>query len=288
MTIQAVSETPVTSVVIPTRERPGYLDVALTSIVPQARHARAEVIVVSDGPDPSTARVAERHGVKLVALDAALGINASRNAGANAARGELIVFTDADVDAPGDWLRALIEGAHANPDVEVFGGPIRARLEGGGPRACGREPAPITTLYAGGEDRDVDRVWGANMAIRRSAFERIGSFDDGLSGRGDEEEWELRYLAAGGRIRYIAAAGLDHRRTPRDARLSVLVRAAYRQGRESREHDSRRGRARPIPTEVRILAGCAWHTIRRRCAFGLVMGARAAGSLRAALPGRRR
>lgn len=283
-----MSEPPVASVVIPTRERPGYLDVALASIVPQARRAGAELIVVSDGPDLPTATVAGRHGARLVTLDARRGINASRNAGVDASRAELIVFTDADVDAPDTWLQAIVDGARRNPEIDVFGGPIHARLEGGGPRACGRESAPITTLDAGKEDRDIERVWGANMAIRRRAFERIGRFEDSLSGRGDEEEWELRYRAGGGRIRYIAAGGLDHRRTAPDARLSVLVRAAYRQGRESREHDIRTGHPRPIPTELRIIAGCAWHTARRRCAFGIVMGARAAGSLRAALPERRR
>lgn len=259
---------------------------ALSSIVPQVLRAGAEVLVVSDGPDPPTAAVAERHGVKVVTLEAPHGINAARNTGAEAARSDLVVFTDADVEAPDGWLEALIKGARGNPEVEVFGGPIHARLEGGGPRACGREPAPITTLDAGGSDRDVPRVWGANMAIRRSAFDRIGRFDDALSGRGDEEEWELRYLDGGGRIRYLADAWLDHRRTPDDSRLGVLVRAAYRQGREAREHDIRTGQARPLRTELRILAGCAWHTARRRCAYGVVMGARAAGSLRASISGR--
>jgi GT2 family glycosyltransferase len=282
-----MTETPIASIVIPTRDRPEYLGVALQSIVPQAKEAGAEVIVVSDGPDPPTAAVAERHGARLVTLPEQLGINPARNAGVEAARAELIVFTDADVETPAGWLAALLGGARANPDLEVFGGAIRARLEGGGPRACGREPAPITTLDAGARDRDVPRVWGANMAIRRSAFERIGLFDDALSGRGDEEEWELRYIRAGGRIRYLAAAGLDHRRTARDARLRVLVRAAYQQGRESRQHDIRTGQERTLRSELRILAGCAWHTLRRRCAFGIVMGARAAGSLRGGLTDRR-
>jgi GT2 family glycosyltransferase len=125
------------------------------------------------------------------------------------------------------------------------------------------------------------------MAIRRSAFERVGYFQDELSGRGDEEEWLLRYRASGGRIRYLAEAGLDHRRNARDARLRALTRAAYSQGREARRHDVRAGKERPLRAELRILAGCLWHTARRRCAYGIVMGARTAGSLREALAGRR-
>jgi len=121
------------------------------------------------------------------------------------------------------------------------------------------------------------------MAIRRSAIERLGGFDPSLLGRGDEEEWEYRYVAAGGRIRYLAAAGLDHRRARADARISALVRAAYGQGREARRHDRRFGHARSPGLDLRILVGCVWHTLRRRCAYGVVMGARAAGGLREAL-----
>jgi GT2 family glycosyltransferase len=281
-----VPDTPPASIVIPTLAAADYLEVTLRSVLPQARAAGAEVIVVSDGPDRSTATVTERHGAQLVTLPERRGLNAGRNAGIRAASSDLIVFIDQDIDAPAGWLDALVEGARANPQAEVFGGPITARLEGG-PRGCGREPAPITTLDAGPEDRDVPLVWGANMAIRRSAFDRLGPFDESLHGRGNEDDWEYRYAAAGGRIRYLARAGLDHRRAAPDARLSVLTRHAYEQGRESRRHDLRVGRVRPISAELRTLAGCAWHTVRRRCSYGIVMGARVAGSLREALVERR-
>jgi glycosyltransferase involved in cell wall biosynthesis len=277
---------PSASILIPTLAAADYLDVTLASVMPQANAARAEVIVVSDGPDQPTAEVTRRHGAQLVSLAEQQGLNAARNAGIKAARSELLVFIDQDIDAPPGWLDALLEGAREYPECEVFGGPIRARLEGG-PRGCGREPAPITTLDAGTDDCDVPLVWGANMAIRRSAFERLGSFDEVLHGRGNEEDWQFLYTRGGGRIRYLARAGLDHRRAAPDARLSVLARHAYGQGREARRHDVRVGKPRPVRRELRTLAGCAWHTVRRRCAFGIVMGARTAGSLREAIVERR-
>jgi len=275
-------EKPVASILIPCLPAPEYLDVALTSVMPQARAAGAEVIVISDGPHESTAAVAERHGARLVALPRREGLNRARNAGLGEAAGELLVFIDQDVEAPSGWLDAMLEGARAYPEYEVFGGPITARLENG-LHGCGREPPPITTLDAGPHDRDLALVWGANMAIRRSAFDRIGWFDDALSGRGDEEEWELRYAAAGGRIRYLARAGLYHRRSAADARLGALVSAAYTQGREVRRHGVRIDDPRPLRAELRTIAGCAWHTIRRRCPYGIVMGARAAGAVRETL-----
>lgn len=278
-----MSVTPTASIVIPTRARPSYLDVTLASLIPQARSADAEVLVVSDGLDPETAAIVERHGARVVSLPEPRGANAARNAGVRAARGDLIVFVDDDVEAPPGWLVAVLDGVHSYPHREVFGGPIRARLEGGGPRACGREGAPITTLDLGPNDCDTSFVWSANMAIRRSAFDRVGPFDETIYGRGEEEEWQRRYASRGGTVRYLAHAGLDHRRTAGDSTVRSLARAEYWLGRTSRRYNIRRGTVRPLRSELLLLARCAWHTVRRRCAIGIVMGAHSLGRLREAL-----
>jgi glycosyltransferase involved in cell wall biosynthesis len=267
--------------VIPTRRRPDYLDVALRSIAPQAVELNAEVIIVSDGDDAATRHLADHHGARLIVLDPPRGANAARNAGIAAAVSDLVVFSDDDVDAPPGWLQAMITGADSAPDIDVFGGPIEARLEGGGPRACGREGAPITTLDLGPVDRDVPLVWSANMAIRRAALERVGPFDESLHGRGEEEEWERRYTSEGGVIRYLAAAGLEHRRTADDARVGRLARAAYALGQSARAYDVRKGVAPSPRAELRVLIGSAWHVARRRCAVGVVLAAHAVGRLRA-------
>ena len=128
--------------------------------------------------------------------------------------------------------------------MQVFTGPIRARLEGreGWSRhSCGREGPPITTLDLGSEDTDrVRYAWGANMAIRRAALERIGPFDVTLEHAGDEQEWQDRLTAAcgDGRVLYVAAAALDHRRAGPDARLRALARAARLRGRAARSFDA--------------------------------------------------
>jgi glycosyltransferase involved in cell wall biosynthesis len=273
---------PSASIVIPTRRRAGYLDVALDAIVPQARQVGAEVLVVSDGDDEPTASVARRHEVRLLILPQG-GANAARNAAIRETSGDPIVFVDDDVEPPAGWLQSLLAGVRAAPDRDVFGGPIHARLEGGGPRACGREPAPITTLDLGAEDRDVSFVWSANMAVRRRIFSQVGMFDETISGRGEEEEWEQRYAAAGGRIRYVASAALDHRRAAPDASVTALSRSAFALGRTARRNDVRKRAAPPISRELRTLAGCLWHIVRRRCAVGAVMLAESAGRLREAL-----
>jgi GT2 family glycosyltransferase len=280
-----VSSQPTASIVIPTSGRPDYLRVTLASVAPQAQAHGAEVLVVNDGGDRATGAVAAGYGARVVDLAAPGGPNAGRNAGVRAARSELIVLLDDDVDVPAGWLAAMLEGVAGSPERDVFGGPIRARLEGGGPRSCGREPAPITTLDHGPGDRDVELVWSANMAIRRPALDRVGEFDEALRGRGEEEDWERRYTALGGTIRYLAKAGLDHRRSVADSTLTSLARSAYGHGRAARRYDLRKGEPPSVAAELRTLAGCGWHVIRRRCANGIVMGAQAAGRLREALAG---
>lgn len=268
---------------IPTRGRPGYLGIALASVVPQATRRGAEVIVVNDGAEPASDAVARERGARVVPLGRRSGISAGRNAGAAAATGELLILIDDDIEAPAGWLDALLAGAASYREYDVFGGPILPVLEGGGPRACGREPPPITSLDLGSADRDAEVVWGANMAIRRRALEAVGPFDDALSGCGDEEEWLSRYRARGGRVRYLAAAGVRHRRTAGDATVRALARAAYARGRAARRYDAHRGERPPATAELRTLAGCAWHTARRRCAIGIVLAAHSAGRLREAL-----
>jgi glycosyltransferase involved in cell wall biosynthesis len=285
--ICGVPGAPTASIVIPTRGRPGYLQVTLVSVGEQARAAGAEVLVVLDGPDAASEAVAVRHGARAVTLPEPAGLNAARNAGVRGAQSDLIVLIDDDIRADPQWLAALLAGTRHAPGYGVFGGPIRAELEGGGPRACGREPPPITTLDLGSSDCDAQHVWGANMALRRSAYDLAGPFDERLAGRGDEEEWERRYAAGGGRVRYIAGASVVHRRERADARLRALCAAAYALGRTARRNDVRKHAAPPAWFEFRVLAGCAWHTARRRCAYGIAMGAHSAGRIRELLAGPR-
>lgn len=268
---------PVVSVVVPTHDRAEYLRVTLDSLNAQDIAQPYELIVADDGSRDSTPSVAHQAGARYVRYDPPRGPNVARNEGARAALAELIAFVDDDVWAPPGWLRSLVDGAARHPEADAFGGPIRARLEGPAPRSCGRELPPITTLDLGPEDREAELVWSANMLVRRDALERVGEFDAALPTGGDEEDWLRRLREQGGTVVYLAGAALDHRRAGDDARLGNLMRSAYRRGRNMRAYDTRRGVAPPLSRELLTLAGCGWHTLRRACPQGLVMGAHSAG-----------
>ena len=252
--------------------------------MPQASAVGAEVIVVDDGPQISTRTVAEAHGATYISEGAGDGLNAARNRGVAASDAELLIFTDDDVEVRAGWLRALLDGAAEQPEqVGVFGGPIHAKIEDHRFRACGHEGWPITTTELGPSDGDCVFAWGSNMMIRRSAFDSTGPFDPLLAGGGDEQEWEERWRATGGRIRYLAAAALDHVRSGDDSRLSSLCATARSRGRVARRFDETRGRAPGLPAELRTFAGCLWHGPRRLCAMGPVTAAHSWGRIESAI-----
>jgi len=275
---------PSASILFPTRRRRDYLAVALASVAPQAAAHGAEIVVVEDDPaDPATERIAAAGGARYIAHGASRGLNAARNTAVAEAGSDLLCFLDDDVEVWPRWLEAILAAARAHPEHEVIGGPIRPRLEGSRLHSCGREPLPVTSLDLGSEDRDADFVWGANFTVRRRAFERVGWFNAELGLYGDEEDWQRRLRAAGGRIRYVAAAGVDHRRTGADARVRALSAAAFQRGRASRRYDAYKGVAPPLAAELRTLAGCVWHVPRRACGVGIVLSALTAGRLRETL-----
>jgi GT2 family glycosyltransferase len=286
--------TPSASIVIPTRMRLDYLRVALGSIAPQAASAQAELVVVDDGGASEPAHELARHfGARYEPHPRPLGLNVARNTGVARSAGELVVFVDDDIEVRQGWLGALLHAAREHPSVEVFTGPILPRLEGSAPHSCGREGAPITTLDLGPEDTPARYAWGANMAIRRRALERVGPFDVSLEHGGDEQEWQERLRAEppangnaqAGVVLYVAGAALYHRRNAADARLGPLSRAAYARGKAARRFDAWRGTAPSLERELLTLTGCFGHVLRRRCPAGLTMVAHSSGRLVEAIRG---
>ncbi len=285
--MEGTDTSPLASVVVPTRDRPDYLEITLQSLKNQQLHHLLYEIVVVD--DASKAGVVERVvqsclgssvDWKTVRLDTHSALNAARNAGIEASAGDLVVFVDDDVETPENWLASYVMAAQRYPEYEAFSGPIRAKLEGLKLSFCGRDKPPITTQEYGSEDTQIDRAWGANMAIRRSAFDRVGLFDANYkSYGGDEEEWEERLLKDGGKIMYISDASLWHRRSRNDSTLKALTSAAFRQGKGLREYDRMRGDTKPLAQELKIFAGCLGHSVRYRCANGLIMAAHSAGRI---------
>jgi hypothetical protein len=257
---------------------------------------------VDDAGSSEEARaLTERFGARYEPHSQPLGLNVARNTGVERSTGELVVFVDDDVEVGEGWLDALLAAAGEHPEREVFTGPILPRLEGSPPHSCGREEPPITALDLGPDDTPTPFAWGANMAIRRIALERVGPFDVSLEHGGDEQEWQERLRAeptsrarSGGGdeqaagstdadVLYVAHAALHHRRSPADARLRSLCRAAFARGKAARRFDAWRGVAPSLGREFVTLAGCLGHVVRYHCPAGLTMVGHSAGRMREAM-----
>jgi glycosyltransferase involved in cell wall biosynthesis len=165
----------VISIVIPVRNGARTLDDCLQAACAAALPDH-EVIVVDDGSSDESAAIAARHPCRLVRLEGGRGASAARNAGAAAARGETLFFTDADcVLGPQTLPRVTAALEDAGPRA-VVGGTYETR-----PCDPGFFPAFQAVFINYHETRrpdDPDYVATHAMAIRSADFRASGGFDE--------------------------------------------------------------------------------------------------------------
>lgn len=268
---------PFASVVVPTWNRAEVLQDCLRTLRAQDYSAdRFEILVVDDGSPDRTAEVVRPFlamgvpEVRYVRLEHG-GLNAARNAGIAAARGNPVCFVDDDVDVPAGWLAALVEAVARHPDSGCFGGPVRLRFEAPPPRICEMESwRGESALDYGAVEREVPNVNGCNMAVCRWAFDKVGLFDAAMPVYGDETEWQRRLTRAGIPITYVPGAWLWHRRTAEDVRPLTMLKRRFRRGVGYVAFADRVGEPVVLWPQLWPIPFYLLHAVRRRC-FGAVL-----------------
>jgi GT2 family glycosyltransferase len=187
--------------------------------------------VVDNAPatDESHRLVQERFAEVRYVVEPRPGLNWARNRAIEAARGELIAFTDDDVVVDAEWTAALLAVFTADPAVMAVTGlivPLELETE-----------AQVVFELMGGFGRGFNRSWyrlhpdprqrnwhhlgagrfgaGANMAFRKTLFTAIGGFDPaldvgtGTEGGGDLEMF-FRLVQEGHTLVYEPAALVRH------------------------------------------------------------------------------
>jgi GT2 family glycosyltransferase len=277
---------PVASVIVPTRDRARMLDTCLRSLIAQEIEEDYEIVVVENGSSVSAAVVesvqaaAGRHVVVRYLRQDSLWANAARNRGCASAHSDLLCLVDDDTEVPPGWLAALVQGARTYPQAGALGGPILLRIEGDEPLHCRTDQLPETQLDRGSAIVWDQKLWGANLALRRSALDRVGPFLQERKGMGDEEEWEDRLLAAGGHTLYLPDAWLWHRRTQAELGRRYLMRRSYRFGYDQVPYRQGRGYRVTIFSEMtRVIRGLG-HAALFGCFYGLLRACRHWGATR--------
>lgn len=205
-----MTPTPRLSVIVPAHGAAHLLPDTLTALAASTLpRASWELIVVDDASRDETARVAAPYADLVLTLPApARGPGGARNAGAARARGEWLVFIDADVRVHPDTL-ARFAAAGDDDIVAVFGSYDDA------PAASGLISEYRNLLHRYVHLRgagDAETFWAGCGAVRRDAFEAIGGFDTQRFPRPQIEDIELGYRLRdrGGRIRLDPAIQGTH------------------------------------------------------------------------------
>lgn len=179
------------SVVVPARNGGQLLARQLAALLAQDYAGSYEVVIADNGStDGSTdsANFSEAGKIRVVDASATAGVGAARNVGVRAARGDQIVLCDADdVVCPG-WVSAMA-GAF-DSGAQCVGGVVERYYPGG--EWIARDSGVYELFWPG-------RPWpiGANCGFTRQVFDRVGGFDEGFLGGGDETDFFWRADMAG-------------------------------------------------------------------------------------------
>ncbi len=198
---------PLISVVIPACDASKGLGACLDALerqtVPRQRY---EIIVVHDGPvDATIETAADRQGVASLSQPHK-GAAAARNLGAKHARGDILLFTDADCIPDPNWIEAMT-APFANQEITGVCGVVRTRQSGLVPRFIQLE-YDYRYRNIARHDR-IDFVNTGTAGYRRQVFMDSGGFREDLLGA-EDAEFSFRLASTGHKLVFAPEAIVYH------------------------------------------------------------------------------
>ncbi|MDO8953190.1 MAG: glycosyltransferase [Draconibacterium sp.] len=216
------------SIIVCTYNRSNSLKDTLHSLRQQVVHKiqlKWELIVVDNNSNDTTPEVVknlQQDWPELSYLfEKSQGLSHARNLGIASAKGEFILFTDDDVLPESNWLETTIMGMEKY-QADACGGYIAPIWET-------PPPSWLTDRFYGFLAIKTDRVddyfinnlkqvpFGANMAFRKSIFQKIGLFDTNRGRKGmtlasgEDEELFERILAAELIVVFLGQSRVHHK-----------------------------------------------------------------------------
>ena len=254
MSPAATSPDPVVSVIISTRDRAHYLTEVLRTLVAQDCDVPFEVVVIDNGSTDGTSELlrewCSRDSRIRTAYEPRPGLSRGKNAGIRIARAPLLLFTDDDVQVHPRWVAAYHElfSGSSRDTLLVAGGPIIPIADDLGPWPEWMAESALSDagMLDHRQQRELQRfeyVWGGNMAVPRSLFERFGCWDEsaGLQGTGrvtredseffEDTELQDRVRKVGGATWFCSQAVVHHRVDRRSVTPRRICSTAFARGR---------------------------------------------------------
>jgi glycosyltransferase involved in cell wall biosynthesis len=279
--------TPEISVVIPTYDRIETLRHVIPSLLRQDLRAERYEIVVADSNsnDGTAAYLAEiaREYPRVRHLPGPYtGRAMARNAGIEAARGEIVMFTDADIIASPDLLARHLARHRERRDVAVVGMELQVASLADYARLRDR-PHERQPLHPGSR-KTLSWLYflTGNASVRRADLDRVGRFDEAFTGYGHEDlELGFRLRQAGIELVYEPLAVDYHwHPVPYDEQKDKMALAGRSTVRFFRKHPTFGVRARLGMTPVSLALYDAVEKRPRLVASLERAGARAPGLAR--------
>lgn len=160
-----------------------------------------ELIVVDNGSTDDSVRISSELADKVY-IKPDLKVGALRNFGAKMARGDTLVFIDADCTLPSNWLERLSQQPLVSNKRLVLGG--------------GCELPPDATwieknwLLEGPNGNALPKdLLGCSILIRKDLFNEVGGFNETMSS-GEDSELSSRLRSAGAEVKISRDANVIH------------------------------------------------------------------------------
>lgn len=195
---------PLVSVIIPAHNEESVIARAIGAVL-ENKYAKKEVIVVSDNSTDNTAKIASGYGrkVRVIEVDKRCASGA-RNAGAKAAKGDVLAFVDADQIMAPTYLSAVAKGYTSG--LRIMGVRRIKKVEGSGlvsryfQKLWGAMPDRRIKYESKGKP-DLARLPSYAFVFDRKLFRKIGGYDERIFYFEDGDITE-RALAAERRMLY--------------------------------------------------------------------------------------
>jgi glucosyl-dolichyl phosphate glucuronosyltransferase len=259
-------EDPAVTVIVPTRNRSSYLHDCLGSLARQRSRRHFEVLVVDNGSSDETPDVVDRWCRQdprfRAARESRPGLSRAKNAGVEQARGDILLFTDDDAIVEAGWIDSYLDLFVATGvEMVMAGGPVVPAPDdlGGWPRWFDEAGLLDLGLLDHGAERALrgfEYVWGGNMAIPASLFDRLGPWDETIGrqaeqrGTFEDAEYQDRIRAAGGTVWFCPGAVVRHRLARREITPRRVLGTAFARGRNEFARDDLYGSGDTGPASV--------------------------------------